>query len=78
MNKSALNHPTLQARIFAAMQRVRLTTLPRSYYSDQTYVKNSKGENCIRVMYNRGASNPFTFTHKNTIITAQVLQSLKA
>lgn len=91
INKSALSHPTTQARIFAAM-RMAVNASNGMYQHQQkgkfqiapgnnratVYIANKSGHNFLRVTYERGLLGGFRFYCEGGDCTAVVLASLRA
>ena len=74
LTATSLLHPTVQQNLFTAIHRaVRLSK--RSGSTGTVYLKNSKGENFLRVKHCR--LNGFSFSNKNNLITNKVLTSLR-
>lgn len=76
MQVNNLTHPTMQAKLFGAMQRARLSSLAGN--GGQVYVKNKKGQPAFRVKHTRGNGGGFDFHKGNKNITQNVLTSLRA
>lgn len=91
LNTSALNHPTIHARLFAAM-RMAVNASNGMYQHQQkgkfqiapgkdratVYIANKRGDNFLRVTYNREGLSGFRFYCGGGDCTAVVLQSLRA
>lgn len=91
INKSALNHPTTQARLFAAM-RLAVNASNGMYEHQQkgkfqiapgkeratVYIANKSGRNFLRVTYDRKGLSGFRFYSQGGDCTAVVLASLRA
>ena len=91
LNTSALNHPTTQARLFAAM-RLAVNASNGMYQHQQkgkfqiapgkgratVYIANKRGDNFLRVTYNREGLSGFRFYCGGGDCTATVLKSLRA
>ena len=91
INKSALNHPTIQARLFAAM-RMAVNASNGMYQHQQkgkfqiapgkdratVYIANKSGHNFLRVTYDRKGLSGFRFYCEGGECTAVVLASLRA
>jgi len=91
INKSALNHPTIQARLFAAM-RMAVNASNGMYQHQQkgkfqiapgkdratVYVANKSGHNFLRVTYDRKGLTGFRFYCEGGDCTTVVLASLRA
>lgn len=75
LNITNLTHPTMQAKLFAAMSRARVASLNTG--KGVTYVKNRKGWPVMRVEHKRGINGGFTFYRGNKCLKAIVLQSLR-
>lgn len=90
INKSALNHPTTQARLFAAM-RMAVNASNGIYQHQQkgkfqiapgkdratVYIANKSGHNFLRVTYDRKGLSGFRFYCEGGDCTAVVLASLR-
>jgi len=90
INKSALNHPTTQARLFAAM-RMAVNASNGMYQHQQkgkfqiapgngratVYIANKSGHNFLRVTYDREGLSGFRFYCEGGDCTAVVLASLR-
>ena len=91
INKSALNHPTIQARLFAAM-RLAVNASNGMYQHQQkgkyqispgkgratVYIANKSGNNFLRVTYDRKGLSGFRFYCEGGECTSAVLKSLRA
>ena len=91
INKSALNHPTIQARLFAAM-RMAVNASNGMYQHQQkgkfqiapgndratVYIANKSGHNFMRITYDRKGLSGFRFYSHGGDCTAVVLASLRA
>lgn len=79
MQVSNLTHPTMQAKIFAMMQRARLKSLKTGAYGE-AFLRNKKGKVIAYVMHSRtNYETGFTFRNvKGEEITQNVLTSLRA
>lgn len=91
INKSALNHPTTQARLFAAM-RMAVNASNGVYQHQQkgkfqiapgkdratVYIANKSGHNFLRVTYDRKGLSGFRFYCEGGDCTDVVLASLRA
>lgn len=90
-NKNALNHPTIQARLFAAM-RMAVNASSGMYEHQQkgkfqiapgngrasVYIANKKGDNFLRVTYDRKGLTGFRFYCEGGDCTEIVLESLRS
>lgn len=91
LNSSALNHPNTQARIYAAM-RLAVNASNGMYQHCQkgkfqvapgrgcatVYVANKKGDNFLRVTYDRADLSGFRFYSHGGECTSAVLKSLRS
>lgn len=75
MNVSNLMHPTMQAKLFAAMSRARVNSINTG--KSVTYIKNKKGMPVLRIVHTRGIGGGFTFYRGDKCLKAVVLQSLR-
>jgi len=75
MNITNLTHPTIQAKLFAAMSRTRVNSLSTGH--SVTYIKNKQGKPVMRVEYKRGIGGGFTFYRGNKCLKVAVLQALR-
>lgn len=76
INSTSLKHPTMQAKLFAAMQHARLSSLRGT--GGQIYVKNKNGWPIMRVKHTRGIGGGFTFNTGNTFICNTVKHALRS
>ena len=76
MQLNNLSHPTMQAKLFAAMSRARVASLNTG--KSVTYVKNRNGWPVMRVEHKRGINGGFKFCRGNKDLKAIVLQSLRS
>ena len=60
-NQANLSHPTMQAKIFVALQRTRVKSLKSSDGCAFTYIHNQKGKRVIRVWFDRTRPSPIAF-----------------
>ena len=91
LNISALNHPNTQARIYAAMRlavnaskgmyehckKGKFYIAPGRGYAT-VYIANKKGDNFLRVSYDREGLSGFRFYGHGGECTEIVLKSLRA
>ena len=91
INSTTLNHPTTQARLFAAMrlavnasngmykhcQKGKFQIAPGNKRAS-VYIANKSGHNFLRVTYDREGLSGFRFYSHDGDCTAVVLQSLRA
>lgn len=79
ITSTSLNHPTMQGKLFAAMQRARLTSLKTGLYGE-AFIKNRNGKVIAYVTHSRTNFNGgFNFVNcKGEQITKKVLTSLRA
>lgn len=78
MQVNTLTHPTMQAKLFAAMQRARLASL-NTGFQGVAFIKNKHGKIIATVQHYRGEHKALQFFNvKGENITANVLTSLAA
>lgn len=91
INKTALNHPAIQARLFAAMrmavnasngiyqhqQKGKFQIAPGNGWAT-VYIANKRGDNFLRVTYDRKGLTGFRFYGHGGDCTEIVLKSLRS